>query len=107
VRLKEKAPGIGGDVSRDRMRWMTKLCDAWEMENLAALDETIIERLIQEGWERGKKVPTAQAMGLRPTKGRVNRTVPWNEVQLIPTVAAFAFGVITATILLTLRTRRL
>ena len=103
VKLKEKAPGIGGDVSKERMRWMTKLCDSWETENLAALDETTMEKLIQEGWEKGRKVPTAEEMGLRPTKGRINWTEPWNEVQSIPTVAAFVFGAITATILLTFR----
>jgi len=106
IKLKEKAPGVGGDVSKERMRWMTKLCDAWEVENLATLDETIMERLIKEGWEKGRKVPTAEEMGLRP-KRRINWTALWNEVPPIPTVAAFVFGVVTTTILLTIKARRL
>jgi len=107
IKLKEKAPGVGGDVSKERMRWMTKLCDAWEVETLATLDENIMERLIKEGWEKGRKVPTAEDMGLRPTKRRINWTVPWTEVRPIPTVAAFVFGIITTTMLMTVRARRL
>jgi precorrin-2 dehydrogenase/sirohydrochlorin ferrochelatase len=104
VKLKMKAPGIGGDVSKERMRWMTKLCDAWEMENLASLNEINMEKLIQEGWEKGRKVPTAEEMGVRQMKGRW--TVPY-VAQPIPTVAAFFLGAITATIFLTFRARHL
>jgi precorrin-2 dehydrogenase/sirohydrochlorin ferrochelatase len=107
VKLKEKAPGVGGDVSKERMRWMTKLCDTWPMEDLAAVDETIMEKLIQEGWEKGRKVPTATEMGLRPTKRRISwAMLDWKEFQPIPAAAAFALGVISTTILLTFRTRR-
>ena len=51
-RLKERAPGVGGDVSRRRMRWMVELCTAWEMDELAELDDARIEHMLLEGWEK-------------------------------------------------------
>ena len=102
VKLKESAPGVGGNVSKERMRWMTNLCNAWETEDLSALDETMMERLIQEGWERGRKVPTPEEMGLKLRKGRIN----WNAFQPIPAAAAFAIGVFTTVLILAVRSRR-
>jgi precorrin-2 dehydrogenase / sirohydrochlorin ferrochelatase len=51
-RLKERAPGVGGDVSKRRMKWMVDLCTSWELDDLALLDERQIERLLDEGWDR-------------------------------------------------------
>ena len=51
-RLKERAPGVGGDVSKRRMKWMVDLCTSWELDDLALLDDRQIERLLNEGWEK-------------------------------------------------------
>jgi precorrin-2 dehydrogenase/sirohydrochlorin ferrochelatase len=51
-KLKERAPGVGGDVSKRRMKWMVDLCTSWELDDLARLDDGQIERLLDEGWER-------------------------------------------------------
>jgi precorrin-2 dehydrogenase/sirohydrochlorin ferrochelatase len=51
-KLKERAPGVGGDVSKRRMKWMVDLCTSWELDDLAGLDDGQIERLLDEGWER-------------------------------------------------------
>jgi precorrin-2 dehydrogenase/sirohydrochlorin ferrochelatase len=51
-RLKERAPGVGGDLGRRRMRWMIDLCTAWEMDDLAQLNDEQIERMLVEGWEK-------------------------------------------------------
>jgi precorrin-2 dehydrogenase / sirohydrochlorin ferrochelatase len=51
-KLKERAPGVGGDVSKRRMRWVVDLCTSWELDDLAGLDDGQIERLLDEGWER-------------------------------------------------------
>jgi precorrin-2 dehydrogenase / sirohydrochlorin ferrochelatase len=51
-KLMQRAPGVGGDVSKRRMKWMVDLCTSWEMDDLAELDEEQIERLLDEGWER-------------------------------------------------------
>ncbi|KAF8350547.1 siroheme synthase [Amanita rubescens] len=62
--LKERAPGIGGEVGRRRMKWISNLCNAWEMDNLVLLDKPMMLRLLDEGWERNT-VPTLQDMGGR------------------------------------------
>jgi precorrin-2 dehydrogenase/sirohydrochlorin ferrochelatase len=51
-KLKERAPGVGGDVSKRRMKWMVDLCTSWELDDLAGLDDGQIERLLEDGWER-------------------------------------------------------
>jgi len=51
-KLKERAPGVGGDVSKRRMKWVVDLCTSWELDDLAGLDDGQIERLLDEGWER-------------------------------------------------------
>lgn len=50
-KLKERAPGVGGDVSKRRMKWMVDLCTSWELDDLASLDDEQIEKLLDEGWE--------------------------------------------------------
>jgi precorrin-2 dehydrogenase / sirohydrochlorin ferrochelatase len=51
-KLMQRAPGVGGEVSKRRMKWMVDLCTSWEMDDLAGLDEEQIERLLDEGWDR-------------------------------------------------------
>jgi precorrin-2 dehydrogenase / sirohydrochlorin ferrochelatase len=50
-RLKERAPGVGGDVSKRRMKWMVDLCTSWELDDLASLDDGQIEKMLDDGWE--------------------------------------------------------
>ncbi|KAI0057134.1 siroheme synthase [Artomyces pyxidatus] len=64
-RLKERAPGVGGDVGKRRMKWMVELCTAWEMDDLALLDDSQMERLLDEGWEHDI-VPTPAELGVAP-----------------------------------------
>ncbi|THH15601.1 hypothetical protein EW146_g4907 [Bondarzewia mesenterica] len=51
-KLKERAPGVGGDVSKRRMKWMIELCTAWEMDELALLNDEKMERMLVEGWDK-------------------------------------------------------
>jgi precorrin-2 dehydrogenase / sirohydrochlorin ferrochelatase len=60
-KLKERAPGVGGDVSKRRMKWMVDLCTSWELDDLAGLDDGQIERLLDEGWERNA-VPSRESV---------------------------------------------
>jgi precorrin-2 dehydrogenase/sirohydrochlorin ferrochelatase len=53
-KLKERAPGVGGDISKRRMKWMVDLCTSWEIDDLALLDDKQIEKLLDEGWERNQ-----------------------------------------------------
>lgn len=50
-RLRQRAPGVGGDLGKRRMGWMTGVCEAWSLDALASLDETVMDRLLDEGWE--------------------------------------------------------
>lgn len=52
-RLRERAPGVGGELGKRRMKWMIEVCETWEMDELAKLDEEKMERLLEEGWEKG------------------------------------------------------
>ncbi|KAG8829658.1 hypothetical protein FRC17_006220 [Serendipita sp. 399] len=54
--LRERAPGVGGKVGRDRMRWMSSICETWELEELAQLDEHSMQHLLDEGWEKNGRV---------------------------------------------------
>ena len=55
-KLKERAPGVGGDIGRRRMKWMSGICMKWSMKELASLDDETIEWMLDEGWEKGGKV---------------------------------------------------
>jgi precorrin-2 dehydrogenase / sirohydrochlorin ferrochelatase len=61
-RLKERAPGVGGAVGKRRMKWMVDLCTSWDMVDMALLDDKMIQRLLDDGWEKDR-VPTIQEVG--------------------------------------------
>jgi precorrin-2 dehydrogenase/sirohydrochlorin ferrochelatase len=66
-KLRLRAPGVGGKLGRDRMKWMIDVCDTWDMEQLAELDEAGMEKLLDEGWDK-KTVPKySQLMDLNQT----------------------------------------
>ncbi|PSR88863.1 hypothetical protein PHLCEN_2v5012 [Hermanssonia centrifuga] len=53
-KLKERAPGVGGEVGKRRMRWMIDVCNSWEMEELALLDDEMMVKLLDDGWEKNR-----------------------------------------------------
>jgi precorrin-2 dehydrogenase / sirohydrochlorin ferrochelatase len=69
AKLRERAPGVGGPLGKRRMRWMIDVCTAWEMEDLALLDDEMMSRLLDDGWENNR-VPSLDEVGgpLRPPK---------------------------------------
>jgi len=78
-RLRERAPDAGGTLGRRRMKWMIELCDSWSLEELGELDDPIMERLLDEGWEKGGRVPPfVSVVGVRAV-GRdwAGRIVQW------------------------------
>ncbi|TFK30117.1 siroheme biosynthesis protein MET8 [Coprinopsis marcescibilis] len=52
-KLKERVPGIGGNLGKRRMKWMSGICERWSIEELAKLDEETMDRLLDSGWEKG------------------------------------------------------
>ncbi|KAE9409577.1 siroheme synthase [Gymnopus androsaceus JB14] len=66
VRLKERVPGVGGSVGRKRMKWMTRMCNQWSLKEFTLLDDAMIQKLLDEGWERDR-VPTFEEVSGRPS----------------------------------------
>ncbi|KAI6151029.1 siroheme synthase [Pisolithus tinctorius] len=99
--LKERAPGVGGEVSKRRMKWMVDVCNSWDMEELAQLDEQTMKKLLDAGWENGT-VPNPRDLGMRwkwPTNvsTAINTAVP---------ALTFVAGAACASILLLSRLSR-
>ena len=101
ARLRERAPGVGGQVSKRRMRWMVGVCTAWEMEELAMLNEEMMTRLLNDGWERNVVPPLEAIGGTRKRHKRITSTI---GTFVLPSLA-FVVGAATATILFASRTR--
>jgi len=99
-KLKERAPGVGGPVGRERMKWMTKLCNQWEVEDFTLLDNAMMDNLLNEGWEKNRRVPTVQEVGGRPKQRKLI------EFQFLPLATAFLVGAITTGLLVVCRQRR-
>nr|GAT53267.1 predicted protein [Mycena chlorophos] len=61
AKLKERAPGVGGQLGRRRMKWMSQVCNTWEIDDLTKLDDAAITKLLDEGWEKNM-VPSPQQL---------------------------------------------
>ena len=90
TKLKERAPGVGGDVSKRRMRWMVDVCSSWDMDELAMLDDEMMGRLLDEGWEK-HKVPRLEEVGGHKKTASVStvRSPPL----LVPATLGFVAGI--------------
>lgn len=99
-KLRERAPGVGGPLGQERMKWMTKLCNQWEMEDFSSLDEAMMDSLLDEGWEKNRRVPTVQEVGGRPKE---KKSIGF---QFLPLAAAFLVGAITTGLLRVYQQRR-
>lgn len=66
-KLRSRAPGVGGRLGRERMKWMIEVCDTWDMEQLAELDDAGMQRLLDEGWDQSPRMvpPYHQIIGGR------------------------------------------
>ncbi|KAH8833701.1 hypothetical protein DL96DRAFT_1666755 [Flagelloscypha sp. PMI_526] len=65
--LKERAPGVGGSVGKRRMKWMTKLCNEWNMDDFAQLNVAMMNRILDLGWDNDV-VPSIQDVGGSPSR---------------------------------------
>ncbi|KAI0637240.1 siroheme synthase [Trametes polyzona] len=99
-KLKVRAPGVGGDVGRRRMRWMVDICSSWDMEELALLDDKMMARLLDEGWEKNQ-VPKLEDIGGHAKKS-ASHTLE-NGGPLVPTALGFVAGVAAAALFVLVR----
>ncbi|KAF9075174.1 putative NAD(P)-binding-domain-containing protein [Rhodocollybia butyracea] len=65
-RLKERVPEVGGSVGRKRMRWMTKICNEWLLKDFTFLDDAMIQKLLDDGWEQNR-TPTFEEVSGKPS----------------------------------------
>jgi precorrin-2 dehydrogenase/sirohydrochlorin ferrochelatase len=63
-RLRERAPGVGGELSKRRMRWMTDFCTVWQMDDLATLDASMMNQLLDKHWDN-MSIPPPPSTSLR------------------------------------------
>lgn len=64
-KLRQRAPGVGGELGKRRMAWMTGVCEAWSLDELALLDEAAMDRLLDEGWEHDVVLPPREIQRTR------------------------------------------
>ncbi|KAF8163491.1 siroheme synthase [Crassisporium funariophilum] len=103
-KLKERAPGVGGSLGRERMRWMTGLCNEWKMEDFTVLDEAMMTKVLDEGWEKKRRIPTLEQVGGK-SPAQKQGTSPFS-LAILPTTIGFFVGALTVGLLLMYPRRR-
>ena len=93
ARLKDVAPGVGGQIGKKRMRWMTDVCTSWEMAELALLGDETVEKMLEVGWKENR-VPSAEEM-----LGKRIQRLPPIPSAVLPCVLGFFAGAAVATVL--------
>lgn len=117
-KLRERAPGVGGDLGKKRMRWMVRVCNSWDMEDLANLDEDVMQRLLDDGWEKNQ-VPKVEDL-TNLDDGQEKKPVPKVEEagkvkvsghsfngSIAPTALGFIAGAICSGIVFLVASRRM
>lgn len=92
TKLRERAPGVGGETGKKRMRWMIDVCNAWDMEELALLDHDMMVRLLDDGWEKGT-VPRLEDVAPGGGKRVAAASAPQPFSMLVPSMLGFFAGV--------------
>lgn len=103
TKLKERAPGVGGEIGKRRMRWMIDVCTSWEMEELALLDDQMMKRLLDDGWEKNA-VPAPAEVGVRSRQTH-NTTPNVIAPDVLVTTLSFVAGAACACLFLLARRR--
>ncbi|KAJ6623531.1 siroheme synthase [Mycena sp. CBHHK59/15] len=93
AQLKERAPGVGGAVGRKRMKWMTEVCNSWEIDELTQLDEAIITKLLDDGWNNNC-VPTLEQLNGNPLRNRQHnsQSTTATYAEWLPVIGSFFLG---------------
>ncbi|TDL27240.1 siroheme synthase [Rickenella mellea] len=98
AKLRERAPGVGGLLGKKRMRWMVSVCNTWSIDELARLGNDSMEKLLVEGWDKGRV--------LKPHETGVAVPWWWNiPPQVTPGIAGFTCGVAVTVAIFILRRR--
>lgn len=104
-RLRDRAPGVGGPVSRKRMKWISEVCNQWEIEELIQLDDAAITRLLDQGWEENEVLsPKEVGVSSKPSSSSLPIPLP-SSPSVWPVAASFVCGAFAVFALNTLRRR--
>lgn len=103
TKLKERAPGVGGEIGKRRMRWMIDVCTSWEMEELALLDDQMMRNLLDDGWEKNA-VPSPAEVGAG-SRQKSNATLHVTTPSVFVATLSFAAGAACACLFLLSRRR--
>lgn len=92
--LRERAPGVGGELSKRRMRWMIHTCDAWRLDEMGGMkDPQVRKQLLDEGWEK-RKVLGPKDVGAQENAewglGAIDAQTVWTGVAGLVSGAAVA-----------------
>ncbi|KAF7294838.1 hypothetical protein MIND_01021700 [Mycena indigotica] len=98
AQLKERSPGVGGPLGRRRMKWMSEVCNTWEIDDLTKLDDAAITKLLDEGWEKNT-VPSPQNFFSNHSRASKISLQLSHVGDLIPFIGTFALGGLCATLL--------
>ncbi|KAJ3482130.1 hypothetical protein NLI96_g7183 [Meripilus lineatus] len=90
-KLRERAPGVGGDLSKQRMRWMVDICSSWDMEELSQLDHEMMTKLLEDGWEKNKVLRPEEVSPSLKIEGK-NGGSPKVSSLVLPAAVSFVAG---------------
>jgi precorrin-2 dehydrogenase/sirohydrochlorin ferrochelatase len=62
-RLRARAPEVGGAIGRKRMRWMIGICERWSLSELSLMNDSMMNKLLDEGWENNGTVLSFASVG--------------------------------------------
>jgi precorrin-2 dehydrogenase/sirohydrochlorin ferrochelatase len=95
AKLRVRAPGVGGKLGQKRMKWMTDVCTTWDLDQLASMDDTVMEKLLDEGWN-SLAVPSYASLSptTMPTLASL-LSIP-KISQVIPLLGGIGIGLSTA-----------
>ncbi|KAJ6597011.1 siroheme synthase [Mycena vulgaris] len=109
AQLKERAPGVGGALGRKRMKWMSEVCNTWEVDELTQLDDVIITKLLDDGWEKNGVPTLDQLKGRKRNRPRPSQSSHSNQSSnlnhWLPAIGSFALGAVCTTLVFLARKR--
>lgn len=104
AKLRRVAPGVGGELGARRMKWMIDVCECYNIPQLAAMDEPMMDRIL-DGWD-GMSVPGGKkGCPLGYKRAETDAGCPWGfkkedgviyDSRVMSALTGIAVGALTA-----------
>jgi precorrin-2 dehydrogenase/sirohydrochlorin ferrochelatase len=98
LRLRERAPGVGGTLGQKRMKWVRDVCESWSFAQLASLEDEEIDVLLDQGWER-KRIPKYEEVARRTFTSTWRVSIPYLHLANMQMLFAFSVGMLMGIII--------